>query len=99
MANLQIDLQEGFDNDAVIIRVNGRIIYQKDSISTRMQIGFADSVKTEAAEGQTTIQITVPNRHIEAVFPVAIDRETRLGVSLDNEQIKQRVLPSDFGYA
>ncbi len=43
MVLLHIAFQEGFTDDTVVVRVNGREVFRKGSVKTRLQIGYADS--------------------------------------------------------
>lgn len=44
MPVLHIDLQEGFDQDAVVVAVNDQPVLDKNAVSTRMQIGLGCAV-------------------------------------------------------
>ena len=50
MAQLRIDLQEGFIDDTVEILLNGRQVFHRAGVNTRLQIGLADSVELEISE-------------------------------------------------
>lgn len=98
MARLRIDLQEGFVNDAVVILVNGWEIYEKDSVSTRLQVGFADSVVTDVPSGRSTVEIEVSTRLAKTEFSVSTDdTDVTVDVSLESDGIRHRVLPKHSG--
>ncbi len=98
MARLKIDLQGGFVNDAVVIVVNGWEVYEKDSVSTRLQVGFADSVVTDVPSGRSTVEIEVSTRLAKTEFSVStVDTDITVGVSLESTGIKHRVLQENSG--
>lgn len=98
MARLKIDLQEGFINDAVVILVNGWEVYEKDSVSTRLQGAFADSVVTDVPSGRSTVEIEVSTRLAKTEFSVSTDdNDVTVGVSLESGGIRHRVLPKKSG--
>jgi hypothetical protein len=47
MPVLHIAIREGFDQDAVIILVNDQSVFQKEPVSTRIQIGLAIAFKPQ----------------------------------------------------
>jgi hypothetical protein len=98
MPVLHIDLQEGFDQDAVTILVNDQPVFHKDLVSTRMQIGLADRAQTEISPGAATVNISLPEKRLSASIPVRIDGETYLGVSVEENSITHRISTSPFQY-
>jgi hypothetical protein len=44
---LGIDLQDGFVEDTVVIRVDGREIFKQENVSTVYALGRADAVETQ----------------------------------------------------
>ena len=98
MPVLHIDLQEGFDRDAVQVRVNGQQVFDKDTISTRMQIGLADRIQTDVPAGTTNVEVVVPTKHTSTVIPIQIDSEIYLGVSIEERSIVHRINNSPFHY-
>ena len=92
MARLKIDLQQGFANDDVVILVNGWEIYEKDSVSTRVQTALADSVVTDVPSGSSTVEIEVSTRLVKTEFSVSTnDTDITVGVSLESGEIRHRV--------
>lgn len=61
---LHIAFQEGFDDDSVIVRINGKEMFRKDDLKTRSQIGYAGSFETNSHEGPVTIDILLPNKNL-----------------------------------
>ena len=100
MARLKIALQEGFENDDVVILVNGWEIYERDSVSTQTQIALAASVVTDVPSGRSTAEIEVSTRLLKAEFSVSTDgNDVTVEVSLESSGIRHRVLQKNHGYA
>ncbi len=60
MPVLHINLQEGFANDTVVVRVNGQEVFNRTSVKTRLQIGLANAFEVDVPEGSADIQIALP---------------------------------------
>jgi hypothetical protein len=83
MPTLHIALQEGFSNDDVVVRVNGHEILRKSGITTRPQIGYADSIERELPPGRVTVEVSVTSRNTSSSEVIELTQPTYLGVSLD----------------
>jgi hypothetical protein len=56
---LILKLRDGFDNDTVQIKANGREVYHKSGISTDLTISFADSVEIDVRKSIVDLEVTV----------------------------------------
>lgn len=100
MPLLRIDLQEGFADDAVSCRVNGRTVYDRPHVTTRPQIGRADSFEIEAVPGTAEVRIDAPRRGATLTLCIDADRTPYLGISLsrDGQHLEHRKSQEPFGY-
>jgi hypothetical protein len=98
MPLLHVALQEGFSNDTVEIRVNGTEVFRKSGVTTRTQIGFADSVETEVDADAVNIMVSLPQKGLSKslVFPIA--EPTYVGVSVAAQGLVLDVSMEPFGY-
>ena len=64
MAELVIDLQEGFSNDSVLITVNGKEVYRQENVTTDYSVGLAGSIETNTTEDAVWLEVTIPSKHI-----------------------------------
>jgi hypothetical protein len=62
MSTLHIYLEDGFENDTVVVRVNGREVFRKAGVRTRPEISLADLVEAEVDGGPTTVGVEIPTR-------------------------------------
>lgn len=100
MHQLNIALHEGFEDDAVVVLVNGAEVFRHEHVKTRMQIGLAASTAVALAEGVAHLEVKLPVAHTGAVFDVAVTGPTWVGVSLDAARVPQFQLSlTPFGYA
>lgn len=98
MAQLHIALQEGFDSEAVVIRVNDKEVFNKQDVRTRLQIGLADSFEVEVERGPATVEILLPRKNLTKTIQINIPEEPYLGVSLVAGEITHRASATPFGY-
>lgn len=99
MALLYVDLQEGFADDTIILRVNGKEVFSGERVTTRLLLGLADSVKTEVEKGLVTIEARVETRGIAKTIRLNVSADTYVGVSVVNDRIEHLVSGKPFGYA
>jgi len=98
MPSLHIALQEGFDGDVVVVRVNGKEALRKKDVTTRMQIGLADSVDTVWDGESARVEVEVPTRNISGTIEEPLQGESYLGISILKGAIDGRVSTEPFGY-
>lgn len=100
MSELTIDLQNGFEDDTVLIKVNGAEVFQATKVSTRYQIGLARSVKLHAVEARSVIEIILPERVLSKSVDLDTSSPVYLGVSMTPErEITHRISSGPFLYA
>ncbi len=95
---LKIDLQDGFIEDLVIIKVNGREAFHKDGVKTRLMLSYADSVEADVPEDELNIEITLPKRNISKNISLKASDPIYLGLSVQDNKISCRLSKTMFYY-
>jgi hypothetical protein len=99
MAEITVDLQDGFVNDVVAISADGREVLRDERVKTRFQIGRARSVRIEVPEGRVTLAIEVPTRNLRATAAIDTSQPVFVGISITTEEkLEVRVQSQPFGY-
>jgi len=99
MALLHIALREGFESVLVVMNVHGEEVYRKAEVTTRLQIGLADSLELEVAEGPVTVGIELPEKHLAEEIRFELAGTLYLGVSLSPErEVVHQTSATPFGY-
>jgi hypothetical protein len=98
MALLYIDLQEGFTDDTVIVRVNDAEVFRQENVETRLQIGLAESVEVTVAEGSVDVEVLVASRSLSKAIKVQVSAETYVGVSIVEGKIDYHISDNMIGY-
>jgi hypothetical protein len=101
MPLLHVALQEGFQDDRVVIKVNGAEVASRPAVTTRNQIGFAESVEVEVPAPDITVEIQVPSRQLSGSVPVdveGVEGKVYLGVSIAHGRLEMVQQREAFGY-
>ena len=76
---LTIDLQTGFANDEVILRVAGIEVLRRSEVTTNLAISLADSHQTEVEGNPVDVEVLVSTRKLKGA------------VQLDDDPLAQSV--------
>lgn len=98
MTLLHIALQEGFEDETVVIRVAGREAFRKDNVRTKLQIGLADSFELNVEEGPVSLEIDLPKKSLSKSIELQVPNTVYLGVSLIAGKIQHKISHEPFGY-
>lgn len=98
MAQLHVALQDGFEDETVVIRVAGREAFRKDNVRTKLQIGFAESFEMNVEEGSVNLETELPTKGLSKSIDLQVTNMVHVGVSLIAGQIKYRISQEPFGY-
>jgi hypothetical protein len=90
MALLHIALQEGFMGDDVVVRVQGEEVFCKEDVTTRPQIGYADSFEVRAEGEDVKIEVLLPLKKLSETIMLQVPPTEYLGVSLNEGRIDYR---------
>lgn len=84
---IHVAIQEGFQNDTLVVHLDGAEVYRRAGLKSRMQIGLADSFDLDAATGPAELRVEVPTRNASVTIPVKVpaDGELYVGVSVTPE--------------
>ena len=98
MATLNIALEEGFDNDQVIVTINGKR-FERGGVTTKLQIGLAEMFETNVSDGAVTIDVALPERPLNGSYQVEAKDTVFVGISAEGQTIRFRHSSQTFGYA
>lgn len=99
MTALRIALQDGFEGDHVVVKVNGKEVFKQESVKTKRQIGKATSFEVEVEEGSATVEVALPLKNLSETLAFKVSGEVYLGVSIAEGKIEHRVSSQPFRYA
>jgi hypothetical protein len=103
VTNLVIDLQDGFKDDTVILRINNDEVFRKKHITTDLRISLATRFTTNINSGEVQVEVIIPTKDLIDNYKFIINSESYLGISiveseLPNKKIKFILSQEPFVY-
>jgi hypothetical protein len=96
---LHIALQNGFDHDTVVVRVNGQEVFNTPGVTTRLQLGVARAFVVDVPEGLTDIQIALPLKNVSESLRLQVSQPLHVGLSVSRDgRLTHRLSSEPFGY-
>lgn len=87
---INVALQDGFDGDTVVIRIDGAIAYSSEHVTTRTQISHAADTQLEVPDGPFTLEVEVPTRGVRETLPLDPHIHPNVALSL----LDGRIIPA-----
>ena len=79
---INVALQDGFDGDTVVLRVDGATVYSGEQITTRTQISHAADMQLEVPDAPFTLEVEVPTRGVKETLELDPHTQPNVGLSL-----------------
>jgi hypothetical protein len=98
MPQLSIALQSGFDDDTVVISVDGAQVLRRRGVSTDTRVSLAAKHDVTVDDGSTRVEVALPERGLSSSVTLTITGDTHVGVSVDGGEIRFRESSQAFGY-
>src|SRR5829696_5946083 len=98
MGKLNIDFQEGFAGELVVVKLDGREVHRQDKVQTKRAIGYAASQQVQTPPGEHTVEIILPDRDLSTKVKLPAADETHLGFSVEGGKISHIISTESFGY-
>jgi hypothetical protein len=98
MPLLNIDLQSGFADDTVVVRVNDEEVFHKQGVRTDYSIGRADSAEVVVPADAIKVEVILPDKHLSETIELAGAEPIYLGVSLMHGKLTHRISGEQFLY-
>jgi len=95
---LKIDLQNGYSNDLVVIRVNGKEVFRKNGVTTKLLLGVADSIQLEVSDMLAKVDVDIPSKDLSETMSLRLSAPTYLGISVIGGQIAYMINKEPFAY-
>lgn len=95
---LHVDLQDGFDDEPVVVRVDGEKAYRSENVRTDYRISRADSFERPVVGKMALVEVSVPRRELSDSRRVDVTLTPYVGISVLDGAIQWRHSPVPFGY-
>lgn len=98
MTRIRIALQDGFEDETVVINLNGKEVFNQEHVKTKRQIGKACAFEVELDPGPADFEVTLPLRKLSDHIAVEVSDEVYLGISVVDGRIEHRISTEPFRY-
>jgi hypothetical protein len=100
---LVINLQEGFTDDMVVLRVNNKEVFRQEHITSNILIGLATVFTMQATSGEVHVDVIIPSKDLVDNYKFIIESKAYLGISIiepksSNRKIKFYLSREPFFY-
>lgn len=95
---LHVALQDGFDDEPVIVNADGREIYRNEHVRTDPRIGVAHAFETRVKALPEAIEVTLPRRGLTSRLQVPRGGDVHVGISVVDGVLRFRTSERPFGY-
>ena len=99
MPSLNIDLQDGFVNDHVIVCIDAVEVFNQGPINSNKMLGLAEQIHSVCQGRQATVDIKVTSRNIEREVNINLEHNAAIGISIVDGKLLIRESESPFAYA
>ena len=87
MGTLRIDLNGGFDQDAVEVWVDEERRWRADAVTTKFTRDLAASIPLEVPDGPADVRVVLPDKGVEQTLEVAVSGDTHLIARVEDERL------------
>jgi hypothetical protein len=94
---VHVYLADGFANDRVVARVDGREVFAKDEVTTKLLTSLADSF-TFTAVGAVRLEVVLPARSLAAAIAVDPGGGRYIAVSVEAGGLTHFVSDAPLGF-
>ena len=98
MSKVMLDLQEGFTNEKVVIRLNRAVVFTSAAVTTKLLLGYAEQISIPSPRKASVLEISLPNHQIKYQIPVKANEDTYIGVSFVDGRLIHFLSAKPFGY-
>jgi hypothetical protein len=79
---INVALQDGFDGDTVVIRVDGDEAYRGEEVTTRTQLSHAEDMQLDVPDERFALEVEIPGQGIRERLDVDPRAQPNVALSL-----------------
>lgn len=99
MRALAIALEDGFDDDHVIVRVDSQVVLDTEHVSTRYQIGLAKMFEVPVNPDEVRVEVRLPDRGMVGETKMNVAHSPNLRVSVESGEVAFNASDAPLFYA
>ena len=98
MPTLSIHFRETFNNDKLIVRINGTERRRLEGVTTKLLLGYAEILVEDVTAGPNEVDIELPARGIAASTRIDVSHAAHLEVWFSGGKLTLRIPPETPAY-
>src|SRR5262245_38428703 len=98
MRIIELFITEQFSDDTIVVRVNGKIEFRGEHITSKLLLGVAEEVTIEAPNAKLKLEVEAPNKSLRAEMEIAPGEDVRVEVRQEMGQLALRLLKGEQGF-
>lgn len=88
MTTVKVYLAEGFSDDHVVLRVDGRKVLDEDGVTTAKLYGLAREIDPVTVAGsQARIEIELPRKNVKASITADLSKGDQVPISIEGDHV------------
>src|SRR5574341_943967 len=95
MPTLKIGLREGFDNDEVVVRVNGREVFHRTGVTSNIVSCYAATASADIPGPSAEVEVEVPSRGLRGSTTLQVPASAYVYVTATGGLLRLRALTED----
>jgi hypothetical protein len=96
---LTIEFQEGFQDETVLLRLDGIETMRREHVKTRLQTGYAAASTAMVPQGHVVLEVELPASGVSAQAVLDVQAPLWVGVNLDpGPLLRFKLSDTPFGY-
>jgi hypothetical protein len=96
--SMRIQLHDGFQDDPVVIRLNGREVFRKAGVTSKRLTGVAETLELDTPAGPADVEIELPRRRLTEKVRVEQGKDN-IVFYVEEGRLMHRVSAAPFGSA
>jgi hypothetical protein len=83
MVTLNIDLQDGFEDDTVILEINNKKVFEEEHITTGLRDAVAkQNIRIPISSGEVQVKVNITTKNLVDNYKFISDSGTYLGIRI-----------------
>jgi len=99
MAVLAVIMTRGFDDDRVVVSVDGRVVFDQEHVRLRRQINRCAAVECAVSPGEVDVEVRVPGRGLAGHRRVQVTDSTTVLAAIGDSGLEISDHPGVLGDA
>ena len=98
MPLLRVDMQDGFDNDVVTVRLDNGEEQRRDGVTTKEQVGYAGSIEFQVEPAPVRLHVAILTKGLSDTTDLEVSGDLYVGVAVSGDRMIFQISAEPLGY-